>query len=138
MQTKAVISLEMARDMLDAALDAARDMAINVSVAVVDDGAYLLAAARMDGAGLLTPEVARKKAKTSALMRAPSRLLADRVRDEPELLSLTDYLPLAGGLPIIHDGQCLGAIAISGGTADQDELIGRTAIEKALSIGSRN
>lgn len=99
-----------------------------MTIAIVDEGGYPLCLQRMDGAGLMTPKVALEKARTAALMRAPSRRLAERVAGEPALLRLTDYLPMAGGLPLTIDGTCVGAIGVSGGTAEQDEAIGDAGI----------
>lgn len=128
MPVKPFLTIEQARRMLDAALAAASSQNLRMTIAVVDEGGYPLCLQRMDGAGLMTPKVALEKARTAALMRAPSRRLADRVAAEPALLRLTDYLPMAGGLPLTIDGTCVGAIGISGGTADQDEAIGDAGI----------
>ena len=62
-------------------------------------------------------------------MRAPSGALTARLKDEPELLRLTEYLPMPGGQPIRHDGVCIGGIGISGGNAEQDETIARAGLE---------
>jgi glc operon protein GlcG len=120
--------MEQARRMLDAALAAAAAADLRMTIALVDDGGYPLCLQRMDGAGLMTPKVALEKARTAALLRAPSARLADRVGAEPALLRLTDYLPMAGGLPVTIDGHCVGAIGVSGGTAAQDEMVGGAGI----------
>lgn len=126
---KPVLTLEQARAMVDAACAAAARDGLTMSIAVVDDGGYLLNLARMDGAGLLTAKVAMEKARTAALLRATSRILANRIADEPALLRLTDYLPMAGGLPVKVENQCIGAIGVSGGNAEQDERIATAGIE---------
>lgn len=131
MKTKAIISAPTARHMLDAALEAAQAEGLAMSVAVVDDGGYMLCLQRSDNAGLMTPSVATDKARTAALIRAPSRVLADRVAAEPALLRLTEYLPMAGGLPLIVDGQCVGAVGVSGGSAEQDERVAAAGIAAA-------
>jgi glc operon protein GlcG len=136
MNQKPVLPAETARRMLDAATEAAHAEELSVSVAVVDDGGYLICLQRMDGAGLMTAQVAIDKARTAALTRASSRRLAERVAAEPALLRLTDYLPLAGGLPAMHDGRCAGAVGVSGGTADQDELVARAALAILPTYGS--
>lgn len=123
-QYKPVLTADRARSMLDAALAAARAEGWAMSVAVVDEGGYPLALQRLDGAGLMTGKVALEKARTAALIRAPSGRLADRLAAEPALLRLTDYLPMAGGLPAMIEGQCVGAIGVSGGAPAQDERIG--------------
>ena len=126
---KPTLNAALARSALDAALRAASTNGLTMSVAVVDDGGYPLCLERMDGAGLLTAKGASQKARTSALLRAPSRVLADRVAADPALLRLTDYLPMTGGLPIMAEGRCIGAIGVSGGTPEQDEQTGQAGIE---------
>ncbi|OCC23573.1 hypothetical protein MB02_10375 [Croceicoccus estronivorus] len=128
MQTKPILSSEIARRLLDAALDAAQAAGYTMSVAVVDDGGYPLALQRMERAGKLTAKVAMEKARTAALMRGPSGALQSRVKDDPALLRLTDYLPMAGGFPVMHEGECAGALGISGGTAEQDTEIATAAL----------
>jgi len=126
---KPTLNAALARSALDAALRAAHNSGLAMSIAIVDDGGYPLCLERMDGAGLLTAKVAGEKARTSALLRAPSRALADRVAADPALLRLTDYLPMTGGLPIMAEGRCVGAIGVSGGTPEQDEQTGQAGIE---------
>jgi len=123
MRTQQLVDAADARAILDAALAEAARAGLAMSVAVTDAGGYPLSLQRMDGAGLLTADVALRKARTAALLRAPSRRLAERVASDPALLALTDYLPMAGGLPVLLDGACVGAIGVSGGTPDQDEQI---------------
>lgn len=129
MKYKPVLDADLARRMLDAALAAAGADGLAMSVAVVDEGGYPLALQRMDGAGLMTAKVATEKARTAALIRAPSGRLADRLAAEPALLRLTDYLPMAGGLPVTIEGQCIGAIGVSGGNPAQDEQIGAAGLK---------
>lgn len=126
---KPIIGADLARSILDRALECARSEDFAVSIAVVDEGGYPLAIQRMDGAGLLTWQVARDKARTAALIRAPTRVLSDRLRDEPALLRLTEYLPMTGGLPIGLEGQCAVGIGVSGGTAEQDERVAAAGLK---------
>lgn len=128
MKYKPVLDADHARRLLDGALEAARGEGLAMSIAVVDEGGYPLALQRMDGAGLMTAKVAIEKARTAALIRAPSGRLADRLAAEPALLRLTDYMPMAGGLPVTIEGQCVGAIGVSGGTPAQDEQIGSAGL----------
>lgn len=128
MKTKKILSAHDAQRMIDAAVSAARAIERPMSIAVVDDGGYALALLRLDGAGLMTPKVATEKARTAALLRAPSAILAGRVKEDPALLRLTDYLPMAGGVPITMDGECVGAIGVSGGTPEQDEGVAAAGI----------
>jgi len=128
MRQKNVLDAADARRALDAALANAAAQGFAMSVALVDDAGFALALTRMDGAGLMTAQVALDKARTAALLRAPSAVLAERIKTDPALMRL-DYLPLAGGAPLIVDGQCCGAIGVSGGTAGQDEAVAAAGLE---------
>ncbi|QIG78851.1 GlcG/HbpS family heme-binding protein [Stakelama tenebrarum] len=128
MHTKPVLGAADIRRMLDAAWQAAEAAGHAMSIAFADDGGYPLALQRMDGAGLMTGKVAMEKARTAALLRAPSAVLQDRVKQDPALLALTDYLPMAGGVPIRVDDAIVGAVGISGGTPEQDGAIAAAAL----------
>ncbi len=131
MHNKPVLTVIEVDAMITAALAKATDIGIAATVALCDDGGHALRLYRMDATGAMTPAVAAAKARTAALMRAPSGTLTSRLKDEPELLRLTEYLPMPGGLPILFEGACIGGIGVSGGSATQDEAIaeaGRTAL----------
>ena len=129
MKTKPILTQIELDSVLAAAQTEAERMGIAATIALVDDGGYALRLYRADGAGVMTPTVAMAKARTAALMRAPSGALTARLKDEPELLRLTEYLPMPGGQPIRFDGICIGGIGISGGNAEQDETIARAGLE---------
>jgi glc operon protein GlcG len=99
-----------------------------VTIAIVDDGGYLLRLDRLDGAGPQTPEVATMKARTSALSRGPSKRMEDLVRERPGMLRFPDRLPIQGGLPLMHDGECVGGIGVSGVQSHEDEEIAATGV----------
>jgi glc operon protein GlcG len=94
-----------------------------VTIAIVDDGGYLLRLDRLDGAGPQTPEVATMKARTAALSRGPSKRMEDLVRERPGMLRFPDRLPIQGGLPLLHEGECVGGIGVSGVQSHEDEEI---------------
>ncbi len=95
----------------------------NVSIAVVDDGGYLLHLERIDGAGPQSPEVATLKARSAALSRLPTKRLEEIVKDRPGMLGFPDRLALQGGVPIMHDGECVGGIGVSGVQSHEDEQV---------------
>ncbi|MDG2532144.1 heme-binding protein [Sphingomonas sp. HITSZ_GF] len=115
--------------MLDAGLAQARAINVAATIAIVDEGGYACRLYRSDGTGAMTPAVALAKARTAALMRAPSGALTARLKDEPELLRLTDYLPMPGGLPVRYEGACIGGVGVSGGTGEQDVAIAQAALD---------
>jgi uncharacterized protein GlcG (DUF336 family) len=96
-----------------------------LNIAVVDSGANLVTFVRMDGAQLASIAVAEHKARTAAKFRRPTRAFEDAVQkaDSKYVLSLDDVIASRGGIPLIENGQLLGAIGCSGGTGSQDEAV---------------
>lgn len=106
-----------------------------VCIAVVDEAGFLLHLERMDGAGLQTPEVATLKAKTAAMTRGTTKALEDMVKDRPTVGIIPGRVPLQGGAPIMYQGECVGAIGVSGVKSFEDEEIafaGRDALLASL------
>jgi glc operon protein GlcG len=121
MRKKPCLTHDDVRRIAEAARSAALAEKIAMSIAIVDDGGHLLSFERLD-ARASTITVATGKARTSALMRGPSGALESRIASQPALLAL-DAMPLQGGLPLMVDGDCVGAIGVSGGTGEQDERV---------------
>ena len=105
-----------------------------VCIAIVDEGGYLIQLERMDGAKLVTPEAATGKARTAALMRKPSRAMEEQVKDRPAFLRFPTIMPVIGGVPVMHDGECVGGIGVAGVLSEEDEQVaqaGADALTKA-------
>lgn len=123
------VTLEGARTAVDAALAKAGEIGVAVVVAVVDRAGRLVAFNRMDGALVLSIDVARKKAISVTLANgAPTAGLWETFGRDPELLhglapKLPDLMPVGGAVPITVDGDLAGAVGVSGATAAQDEEI---------------
>ena len=100
----------------------------NVSIAIVDDGGYLLAFDRMDGAAAITAEVAVGKAHTSALTRRPSKFFEDRVKERPAFANFPAGILIQGGVPILVRGECVGAIGVSGVASHEDEQVAQAGV----------
>ena len=100
----------------------------NVTIAVVDDAGYLLHLERLDGAGPITAEVAAGKARTAAVTRRPTKFWEERVKERPVFLKFPDNLPIQGGVPIMYEGECVGAIGVSGVQSQEDEQIANAGI----------
>ena len=101
----------------------------NVSIAIVDDGGYLLAFDRMDGAAAITAEVAIGKAHTSALTKRPSKFFEDRIKERPGFVTFpTPGVMFQGGVPIVHQGECVGAIGVSGVQSHEDEQVAQAGV----------
>ena len=101
-----------------------------VSIAIVDDGWHLLWFARLDGAAPVSSFIAPSKARTSAIGRRESKVYEDMINStRPAFLSApTLDGMLEGGLPIMKDGQCLGAIGVSGVKSSEDAQIARAGL----------
>jgi glc operon protein GlcG len=95
----------------------------NVSIAILDDGGYLLAFHRMDGAPPISAEVAIGKARTSAMARRPSKFFEDRVKERPAFVTFPAGLLIQGAVPIMHKGECVGAVGVSGVQSFEDEQV---------------
>lgn len=101
-----------------------------VSIAIVDDGGHLLWLQRLDGAPLTSMQIATGKAHTSAMGRRPSKSYADRIAGgEIVVLSMPGGLTfLEGGEPILIDGECVGAVGVSGVKSAEDAQIARAGV----------
>jgi len=100
------------------------------TIAVVDEAGNLLYLERMDGPGPMSVEVATGKARTAALTRQATKVSEDRLKNRMGFLSVSGFVPLQGGVPVIWQGQCVGGIGISGGpTPEVDEQIAAAGLE---------
>lgn len=133
-------TLEGARAVLAAAQQRAREIQRPMNFAVVDQGGHLLAFVRMDGAKLSSIRIAQAKARSAALRAAPTGPSMRGTQVDPPLsvtlaiASPNEQTPIRGGLPLVVDGQVVGAIGVSAGTEDQDvdrARAGAVALEKA-------
>lgn len=118
----------------------AAEMDLKVNIAVVDDGGHLLAFARMDGARPASGYTALTKAKASATLRAPTGPAGGETPNVLLSISLQNaaaasggnFTALYGGVPIVIDGQVVGAVGVGGATGEQDAEIGRAGIAALL------
>jgi glc operon protein GlcG len=100
-----------------------------VSIAVVDDGAHLLGFLRLTDATPLSAKLAIEKGRTAAMSRRESKFYEDLVKNgRYAFLSVRDFTALEGGVPIIVDGQCIGAVGVSGVRSDQDAQIAMAGV----------
>ncbi|MFZ2739080.1 MAG: heme-binding protein [Burkholderiaceae bacterium] len=101
-----------------------------VSIAIVDDGGHLLSLQRLDGAAPISAHIAPAKANTAALGRRESKIYEDIINGgRIAFLSAPDLQGmLEGGVPIMKDGQCLGAVGVSGVKSTDDARIARAGI----------
>ena len=128
MRTKPALTFADVQKMAAASRAEAEKNKWNVSIAVVDDGGYLLYLERLDGAGPITAQVAEAKARTAAITRRPTKTWEDLIKDRPAMMKFPDNLPIQGGVPIMAQGECVGAIGVSGVQSAQDEQIANAGI----------
>ncbi|MBR9791330.1 MAG: heme-binding protein [Gammaproteobacteria bacterium] len=126
------MTLAAARRHIADAIHKSEQLGIKVCIAVVDSGAHLVAFERMDGAFLGSVDIAIKKARTSALFPLESGQLGALIRSEQLTgfeLSNENLMGFNGGVPIFAgDDNQIGAIGISGGSAEEDLAIARAAL----------
>ena len=123
MRTKPCLTLADVKKMIDACEAEATKNKWAVAISVVDDGGFLLGFQRMDGAPAISAEVSMGKARTSAMTRRPSKFFEDRVKERPGFASFPAGILIQGGLPIMHQGECVGAIGVSGVQSHEDEQV---------------
>jgi glc operon protein GlcG len=101
-----------------------------VTIAIVDDGGHLLWLQRLDGAPPISAHIAPAKAHTAALGRRESRIYEEIINGgRTSFLSVPEVQGmLEGGVPIMIDGHCLGAIGVSGVKSNEDAQIARAGI----------
>jgi glc operon protein GlcG len=119
------ISLEAAKKVVSEAVKFAKaNNAPGGAIAVVDNGGNLVYLERLNGTFAASSEVSIKKANTAALFKVPSAKLETSINNGRQALITVGHTFLQGGIPIMVDGQVIGAIGVSGASsAQQDEEI---------------
>ena len=123
---KKTLTLEGANAVIAAAkAEAKRLNAPGGVIAVVDDGGNLIAVQRLDNTFAAGAMISIGKARTAALFKKPTRVFEEIIRSgRTPMVALNDFTPLVGGVPIVVDGQIVGAVGVSGAaSADQDEQL---------------
>jgi uncharacterized protein GlcG (DUF336 family) len=131
MKNRPMLTLEDCRKITAAAEAEARKNNWIVCIAILDDGGHLLHLARMDGASPANARIAIAKGRTAAETRRSTAVWQERVAKRPELLMMPQVTPVQGGLPIMADGTCVGAVGISGVQSHEDEQVAAAGL-KAL------
>lgn len=130
MKTKSILEFADVKAMAAAAEAEALKNNWAVSIAIVDDGGHLLWFQRLDGAAPISAHIAPGKARTSALGRRESKVYEDMINGGRASFLSAPSLDgmLEGGVPILKDGQCLGAIGVSGVKSTEDAQIAKAGI----------
>jgi len=129
MKTRSMLTLEDCKRIAAAAEAEARKNNWNVCVAIVDDGGHLLHLFRMDGATPANSRIAIAKGRTSAETRRSTAMWEERIKSgRTAMLRMPGVTPIQGGLPIVIDGECIGAVGVSGVQSHEDEQIAKAGI----------
>ena len=124
MQTKPVLTMSETSRILQAARAEAEKHKWPVAIAVVDDGGHLLGMLRLDDSSPISSEMAIGKARTSAVGRRESRLYEELVNNgRIAFLSAPLVATLEGGVPVVVDGQVVGAVGVSGMKSGEDAQV---------------
>jgi uncharacterized protein GlcG (DUF336 family) len=136
--TKRVLSLEVAKQVAAAAEKHARENKWNVCIAIVDDGGHLVYFQRIDGTQTGSVIVSQSKAQTAISFKRPRKTFEEGVAGGRNvLLALPGAVPLEGGIPLVIDGEMIGAIGVSGVTAQQDGMIAQAGADALAGIVSK-
>ena len=129
MKTKPVLTLEDVKKIAAAAEAEALKNKWAVTIAIVDDGGHLLWLQRLDGAAPVSAWIGPQKAITSAIGLRESGVYEKMINEgRVSFLSVTPVTPLEGGVPIIVDGQFVGAVGVSGVKSSEDVQIAKAGI----------
>ena len=129
MKTKSVLTQTEVTQILAAARTEAQSNGWAVSIAVTDDGGHLLGFERLDGCAPIGGYIAIEKARTSALGRRESKGYEEMVNGGRTAFVTAPLLTsLEGGVPVMLDGQTIGAVGVSGVKADQDAQVAKAGV----------
>jgi len=130
MKHKPVLSLQDVKRVASACEVEALNHGWAVSIAIVDDGGHPLWLQRLDGASPLSAHIAPAKARTAALGRRESRAYEDMINEGRTAFLTVPFIDglLEGGVPIVVQGECVGAVGVSGVKSGEDAQIARAGI----------
>jgi len=132
---KLSITAELAGEMISAAAKKATEIGVPMVIAVVDESGVLKAFHRMDGAALLSVDIAQNKAYTAVSFGMATDAWFEFIKNDPPLNTGIVHTPrlvvFGGGYPIIVDGKVIGGIGCSGGHYSQDMVCAQAGLEVA-------
>ncbi len=119
---KKALTLQIAKQVVAAAEQAAVANHNHMFILIVDDGGNLMYMERMDEAQLGSFNVALAKARSAVFFKRPTKMFEDAVikNGYTPILKMPEAMPIEGGIPLLVDGHILGAIGVSGGTPQED------------------
>ncbi len=127
--TKKALTLEAAKQIAAAAQAEAAKNKWTMVICVVDDGGHLIYLERMDGTQIGSVQVAQAKAATAVRFKRSTKVLEEAVAGgRSVILKLPGATPIEVGLPIIVDGDVIGAVGVSGGSSSQDGQVAAVGV----------
>jgi glc operon protein GlcG len=129
MQKKGMLGVDDTTRVMNAAIAEAKKNHWAVAIAIVDDGGHLLNFVRLDGTPPISAHIAPEKARAAALGRRETKIYEDMINQgRNAFLSAPLQGMLEGGVPIISDGQVVGAVGVSGVKSSEDAQIAKAGI----------
>jgi glc operon protein GlcG len=130
MQSKPMLTLEDVKKIAAAAEAEAKANNWPVTIAIVDDGGHLLWLQRLDGAAAMSAHVAPAKALSAAVGRKETKAFEDMINNGRYAFITAPYVEglLEGGVPIVVDGHCIGAVGVSGVKSTEDAQVAKAGI----------
>ena len=122
------LTSEGAMKILQAAIKRANEMNVPQCISVVDSGGHLLAFFRMDGAFVMSNTSSRRKAETAAAYGMPTGDIPEGIDIKLAIVTNGERVNLPGGLPLIIEGQVVGAIGVGSGTGQQDLEVAKVGL----------
>jgi glc operon protein GlcG len=135
MKMKFALTLADAKRVAAAAAQEARRNDWSVVIAIVDDAGLLVYLERLDGVQPASCDIAQHKARAAALFRRPTKALEDTVAGgRVALLALPHIIPVEGGVPLVHEGQVIGAIGVSGVQSFEDGMVAKAGADALAEV----
>jgi uncharacterized protein GlcG (DUF336 family) len=134
------IDLEQALELIAAAKEEAKKIEVPMVIGVVDGGGNLVALQRMDGALLVSIDIAANKAYTAVAIKIPTHELAKLTQSGQPLFGIHNadggrIVIFGGGFPLERNNEIVGGIGVSGGSVEQDIQCAEAALERFKSFG---
>lgn len=135
MLDKKALTLEAAMKIAAAADAEAAKNNWNVSIAIVDEGGHLVLLHKRDNTQYGSIDISIQKAQTAAGFKRATKVFEDAIAGgRTAILGIEQVLPLEGGVPLVFNGQIVGAIGVSGVTSQQDGVVAKAGADSLLGM----
>jgi len=133
------VTLDVAKTLIDAAEEEADDIDVPMCIAVMDEGANLVAFHRMDDALLASVSISQNKAYSAVSLKLDTETVWEVSQPGESLYGLGNtndgrIITFGGGIPLEADGSVVGGVGVSGGSAEEDVQVASAAVEAFESL----